>query len=614
MLFFILAGVVALMAGLMWLTNWLTEDPAHKTRFRNRARLGIFNILEAREMPTVIVWGGGGADNNWSTAANWVGGIQPGIGDEAVFNATSLKAATFDGNAWAIINKLTIQAGYTGTLTLAKNLSVLNTVSEADPNSSIVIPAAIQLGTIHVNFTAGTMGGGGTLQLNGTDANHLGSLNWAGTFNQNLTVTVGQFATISIGSNVTLDKAVVDNSGAATWSAGRITLNNGAVMKNETGATFTVTEGTSIQQTVATDTFINFGTFTLNSQTVPETDINCAFTNQGPASVKVVKGKLAFLAATLDSANMDVSGGATLLFTGFGSVTTVHTGAAFTGVGLMQVDATATMEIPNGNTSTCSANFVLTGGATMAGGDKFGTGGLFTTTGSSTWSGGTIQTQVTNTGQMSITGAAQKTIDYGILTNSGSVVWNGAGNIDMDDNAGITNTGTFEVKATGNVTSQGTSAMGTVRQIVNADGGPGHVGTFKITGGAVRGVINKTIATQVNFTNNAVIDLSIVVCSLDVGGAFTQGGANSHLKILITGAVAGQYSTLKGDADTNLGGALDISFGGGYGGRAGDSFVVVSGNKFNGTSFGTYNYPAGTTWNAPAYNRTGVPQTLTLSM
>jgi hypothetical protein len=169
--------------------------------------------LESRQMPAVIVWGGGGADNLWSNGANWVGGVAPGLFDDAVFNNTSIKDSTVDAAAAPIVSELIIQAGYTGKVTLNENLSVLFSVSQADPNSTIVIPATFTLSTPNFSVTAGTTGGNGSLSINGVNANNRGSLNWGGTFNNHLLVSVGQFADITIASNVTLDQSELDAYG-----------------------------------------------------------------------------------------------------------------------------------------------------------------------------------------------------------------------------------------------------------------------------------------------------------------------------------------------------------------------------------------------------------------
>jgi hypothetical protein len=41
--------------------------------------------LETRLAPAIATWDGGGADNNWTTAANWVGDVAPQPGDDLVF-------------------------------------------------------------------------------------------------------------------------------------------------------------------------------------------------------------------------------------------------------------------------------------------------------------------------------------------------------------------------------------------------------------------------------------------------------------------------------------------------------------------------------------------------
>src|SRR5437764_13042405 len=41
--------------------------------------------LETRLTPAAATWDGGGTDNNWTTAANWVGDIAPAPGDRLLF-------------------------------------------------------------------------------------------------------------------------------------------------------------------------------------------------------------------------------------------------------------------------------------------------------------------------------------------------------------------------------------------------------------------------------------------------------------------------------------------------------------------------------------------------
>jgi autotransporter-associated beta strand protein len=52
-----------------------------------------FLRLEDRLTPATATWDGGGADNHWSTAANWVGDVAPNPGDDLVFPAGAAQRA-----------------------------------------------------------------------------------------------------------------------------------------------------------------------------------------------------------------------------------------------------------------------------------------------------------------------------------------------------------------------------------------------------------------------------------------------------------------------------------------------------------------------------------------
>src|SRR6185312_13707010 len=41
--------------------------------------------LESRLTPALATWDGGGADNHWTTAANWAGDVAPNPGDDLSF-------------------------------------------------------------------------------------------------------------------------------------------------------------------------------------------------------------------------------------------------------------------------------------------------------------------------------------------------------------------------------------------------------------------------------------------------------------------------------------------------------------------------------------------------
>src|SRR5438132_7224087 len=49
--------------------------------------------LEDRLAPAVATWDGGGADNHWTTAANWTGDVAPQPGDYLVFPSGAAQLA-----------------------------------------------------------------------------------------------------------------------------------------------------------------------------------------------------------------------------------------------------------------------------------------------------------------------------------------------------------------------------------------------------------------------------------------------------------------------------------------------------------------------------------------
>ncbi len=63
-----------------------------------------------------IIWDGGGADNNFSTAANWEGDVVPNTLNYAIFNAVSGKNITVDGSPE--VRGVIYGGGYTGNMTV----------------------------------------------------------------------------------------------------------------------------------------------------------------------------------------------------------------------------------------------------------------------------------------------------------------------------------------------------------------------------------------------------------------------------------------------------------------------------------------------------------------
>ncbi len=85
-------------------------------------------LFSSNAFSAVKTWDGGGADNNWQTAANWAGDIAPVANDDLVFPATATQFTT-NNNFFLFtnFNSITINGSYTiggNPLRIANSLTV----------------------------------------------------------------------------------------------------------------------------------------------------------------------------------------------------------------------------------------------------------------------------------------------------------------------------------------------------------------------------------------------------------------------------------------------------------------------------------------------------------
>lgn len=113
-----------------------------------------FYFLNSARAVTKI-WDGGGADNSASTAANWDNDTLPSPGDDIVFDATSTKNCTWDltGGTYTPVNNVSLNSGYTGTVTLAQNTEFSGTLTVS---SGTFDGAGYALNVAEVNISGGT--------------------------------------------------------------------------------------------------------------------------------------------------------------------------------------------------------------------------------------------------------------------------------------------------------------------------------------------------------------------------------------------------------------------------------------------------------------------------
>jgi hypothetical protein len=108
-----------------------------------------FFALTLSAQAATVKWNGGGADNLVSNTANWAGGVIPHDNDAVVFDGTSTKDSAWD--SFLMPASLSLNQGYTGTVTLSTDLAV---------TGSLVISGgtlAIKEGVLWVGGIAGTV-------------------------------------------------------------------------------------------------------------------------------------------------------------------------------------------------------------------------------------------------------------------------------------------------------------------------------------------------------------------------------------------------------------------------------------------------------------------------
>ncbi len=156
-------------------------------------------VLCANAFSAVKTWDGGGADNNWNTAANWSNDVAPVANDDLVFPATSAQFATNNnlffltnfnsitfeggtytvgGNPFRLTNGLTANGG-TQAVNTAISLNGAQTFNAAQ--GSVTTLAVLQIASAGFtidgdgSFGIGVISGSGTITKNGLGATLLAS-------------------------------------------------------------------------------------------------------------------------------------------------------------------------------------------------------------------------------------------------------------------------------------------------------------------------------------------------------------------------------------------------------------------------------------------------------
>jgi hypothetical protein len=506
-----------------------------------RSRRLFVEHLEDRRLLTTRTWTGNGADDLWSNAANWDGGLTvPTNGDDVVIAATANSAEVlFDSTAAAV---------------------TINSLSSAEPfhigGSILTLTGAGSFTmTAGLTLSLGALGGSGSLTVSPT-------MDWTG---GNMG---GDGGTLVIPAGVNLNISgfrqmfghTINNSGTITWAGSNSELRADAgtnTLNNLSGGVFNAQSNSAMDTFGGAWVFDNQAGATLNKSGAGTTTTFIAtFNNEG--AVNVTSGTLALQNGGTGGAMFSVSSGGTLNFSG-GTYTLAAT-SSLTGAGDVAFGSNATVNVGgtynitgNTNINGGSANFNAAASATTVNLSLGKLGGSGTVTVGSTmdWTGGNMGgdggTLVIPAGiNLNISGSRQM---FGhTINNSGTINLTGSSS-ELRADAG---TNTLNNLSGGVFNAQNNSTMNLFGGAWVFDNQAGA--TFNKSGAGT------TTTFIVTFNNEGTIDVNSG--TLEFGGSFVQTGGATHLlggaisatvPLQIQGGVLDGNGTITGHV-TNSGG------------------------------------------------------------
>src|SRR6516165_2449015 len=520
-----------------------------------------------------ISWTGSAGDNQWTTASNWDLARLP-ISTDVVcisntFVGVTITIGTISSSTNQTISSLTDNADISvtgGPLTISGASVFANNLTVS--GGTLVLNGTSTVGGA-MTQSGGTLAGTGTLAITGL-------FTWSGGGTQSGTGTTNANGGMSFpGGSVILDTRTLNVSGATTFGsttvASNLFLQNGAVVNNLAGATWSLVAGNGqgiFFNGGAAPTFNNAGTFQQVTGATNNT-VNVAFNNNTGGTVAVNAGTLSFSGGGTCSGacagSWSAGAGAAL---GFGGGAFALSGS-FSGAGTVAF---------SGGTENLTGTYNITGGTTASGGTaNFNAGAKVTSTGALTISSGGL-----NFSSGSAVSSSTLTQSGGTLTGSDTVSLSGL----VTWSAG-TQSGTGTTNANG--------GMSLPAAFVSLD-----TRTLNVSGATTFGSTGVGASTLLLQNGAVVNNLAGATWSLVAGngqGIFFSGGAaptfnNAGTFQQVTGATTNNITVA---FNNNTGGTVAVnagtlSFSGGGTEAAGFSAASGATLAFNG---GTFNFNAG---------------------
>jgi fibronectin-binding autotransporter adhesin len=446
--------------------------------------IGLFALLLTNHLVQAQTWTGGGADGNWSTAANWTGGTPVSSSSTDLIFAGNSNVGTLAtplnqniANPFRLDN-LTFSAGggafFLGGSAFEFNGGINNSITQNSASAvniaNDISPSANATTTITLNGT-----GTGVATLSGVISAGSGNRDYAIVKNGSSTFSLTGANTYAGGTTINGGTLIVNSASSLGAASGTLTLNAGTL---EVAAGYSTSRNFVFNNAASTIQVDSSQTFTILSPV----------TGTG-GLIKNGTGTLSLFGTNLDTftGTTTVNAGTLILAKNAGDATNNYGGALR---GDLIINSGATVSVQNNSQVDDTKNIWINGGTfdlttwtdgTSTGGIQF-TGGNMTGSSSSIFRlGGTLTTNATTT-TATVSGTqlwlnlasgadfniAQGTTPSGIDLSVSGVVADGLfGNSFIKDGAGTmclsganTYTGSATVNA-GALNIQSATALGT---------------------------------------------------------------------------------------------------------------------------------------------------------